>query len=424
VTEAVAPENFTSSECQILSTVIRQWLAKGRLRDLLMSPLDPTDRRELYEHFQHVIGGTYDQLLEEQKLNYKQNMLKSFLVESNINPDTLEEKFEHVTVGKVDYSLFEVLVNTSSDEDEEEFLTFYLDSQDERFWTFYSIEKSRPAKDSMEDLIMSERSGLDYLWFPAQLQRYFTTLGEFQGAGINYDAEEVFSEEYIEDYLPFGELSIQSSGRGTSWLLDALSEAELKRFMSLSSVKIRQEMDDGVVIERIDNNGRITTRAGDDIQAHLSFVETIRELYANLIRGIEEEGRIGYPIREIESKEGERHSSGQSIEGTPIVINLANSIDSLKQFADSFTSATKPLRLWGVGSWLADDYYKVRGTDLHNNDSFTLEIKRDWIRLYLPDDACGNTALRIFSNIQRYYDAEASFGERSDPKNSKVGLTA
>jgi hypothetical protein len=389
-----------------------------------MPPLEPTDRRELYRHFQHVIEGTYDQLLEEQKLNYKQNMLKSFLVETNIEPTTLEEQFEHVAVGKVDYSLFEVLVDTSSDEDEEEILTFYLDSQDERFWTFYSIEKSRPAKDAMEELIMAERSGLDYLWFPAQLQRYFTELGEFQGAGINYDAEDVFSEEYIDEHLPFGELSMQSSGQGTSWLLDALSDADLKRFMSLSSVKIRQEMEEGAVIERIDNNGRITTRGGNDIQAHLTFVETIRELYADLVRGIEERNRIEYPIREMEPEEDEQHSPGQSIEGTPIVINLANPVEDLKEFADSITSATKPLRLWGVGSWIADDYYKIRGTDLHNNDSFTLEIKRDWIRLYLPEDACGNTALRIFSNIQRYYDAEASFGERSNPENSKVALTA
>lgn len=389
-----------------------------------MPPLKPTDRRELFGHFQHVIEGTYDQLLEEQKLNYKQNMLKSFLVETNIEPATLKEKFEHVTLEKVDYSLFEVLIDSSSDENDDEILTFYLDSQDERFWTFYSIEKSRPAKDAMDDLIMAERSGLDYLWFPAQLQRYFTKLGEFRGAGINYDAEDVFSEEYIEEYLAFGELSIQSSGQGTSWLLDAMSDADLKRFMSLSSVKIRREMEEGVVIERIGNNGQITTRGGDDIQAHLSFVKIIRELYADLIRGIEEEGRIGYPIRDIEAVEGEPQSSGQSVEGTPIVINLANPVENLKEFADSFTSATKPLRLWGVGAWLADDYYKVRGTDLHNNDSFTLEIKQDWIRLYLSEDACGNTALRIFSNIQRYYDAEASFGERSDPKNSKVGLTA
>jgi len=63
-----------------------------------MPPLEPTDRRELYEHFQHVIEGTYDQLLDEQELNYKQNMLKSFLVETNIEAATLEEKFDHVTV--------------------------------------------------------------------------------------------------------------------------------------------------------------------------------------------------------------------------------------------------------------------------------------------------------------------------------------
>lgn len=46
-------------------------------------------RGELFEHFSHVIEDTYDQLVQEQKLEYGQNMLKTFLLESNISPENL-----------------------------------------------------------------------------------------------------------------------------------------------------------------------------------------------------------------------------------------------------------------------------------------------------------------------------------------------
>jgi hypothetical protein len=50
----------------------------------------------------------------------------------------------------------------------------------------------------------------------------------------------------------------------------------------------------------------------------------------------------------------------------------------------------------------------VKGVDLHNNDKYTMEICPEWIRLYLGKNACGNTALRIYSNLQRHYDSGAT----------------
>jgi hypothetical protein len=34
-----------------------------------------------------------------------------------------------------------------------------------------------------------------------------------------------------------------------------------------------------------------------------------------------------------------------------------------------------------------------------------MDITREWIRVCLPEDACGNTILRLVSNLQHKYDA-------------------
>ena len=46
------------------------------------------------------------------------------------------------------------------------------------------------------------------------------------------------------------------------------------------------------------------------------------------------------------------------------------------------------------------------GVDLHNGDELCIESTDSWMRLYLKNNACGNTALRLVSNLQEYYDSE------------------
>ena len=120
-------------------------------------------------------------------------------------------------------------------------------------------------------------------------------------------------------------------------------------------------------------------------------------MYADRLAIIEENHRISYPSRQ----------HGRTIEGSPVVIQLSDEIEDIKQFVDSIVSAKNPLRLWGAKTQLDDDYWKVKGVDLHNNDKYTMEISPSWIRLYLNDDACGNTALRINAHLQRHFDSQA-----------------
>lgn len=350
-------------------------------------------RRELFDHFQHTIEGTYDELVEEQELDYGQNMLKSFLVESNIDASELSERIPIVERREVDFELDEMVV-----EGPKQNLRFYLDHEDSRFWKLFTLEKSRPAKSFVDDMLRGVRNGLDRTWFPIDLQRDITEMGEFRDIGIKYEADEVFSDEYIEEMMAFGDLSLQGTGRGTSRLFSILRQNEsLSRFLSLSTVGIKREVDNRFVLERITRDGVFTTRGGDSISLHLDTLETIKEMYADRLSIIEDKYRIHHPSRQ----------HGRSIRGSPLIIEFSEEIGVIGEFVNSIVSAKNPLRLWGAKSQLDNGYWKVKGVDLHNNDKYTMEVSPSWVRLYLNEDACGNTALRINAHLQRHFDSQA-----------------
>lgn len=359
-----------------------------------MSTTSIQSRRDLFDVLQKTLEGTHEELVENQELQPGQTMLKTFLIESNVTPDELQNRVNITEAREVDFKLQELEIERNGSNH-----TFFLDFEDSRFWSLYTLEESTDAKNVVGDLVGGVRNGLDYTWMPVEQQRDIMDMGEFRGVGVSYDADEVFSEEYIEDRLDFGDLSVRSSGRGTGTLFDILDNHEsLSSFLSLSSIGIRRQVGGSFVLERVTHKGRFTTSGGDSIQLHLDTVNEIKERYATLLRGIEENHRVVYPSRE----------SGAGMNGTPLVIELDHQIEDVHEFIKNTVTAKNPLRLWGAKTRLDDEYWKVKGIDLHNNDKYTMEICPEWIRVYLGEKACGNTALRIYSNIQRHYDSGAS----------------
>lgn len=359
-----------------------------------MSTTSIQSRRDLFNVFQHTIEGTYDELVEEQELDPGQTMLKTFIIESNVTPGELRERVDIAETREVDFDLQELVIHRNGSK-----YRFFLDYEDSRFWMLYTLEESEDAKKVVADMVSGVRNGLDYPWMPVEQQRDVMNMGEFRDVGVSYDADDVFSEDYIEDRLDFGDLSVRSSGRGTGTLFDILdSHEELSSFLSLSSVGIKREVNGSFVLERVTHNGRFTTSGGDSIQLHLDTVAEIKNRYSALLSRIEENHRLSYESRE--------HGTGMS--GTPLVIELDNEIEDVREFIENTVTAKNPLRLWGAKTKLDDQYWKVKGVDLHNNDKYTIEICPEWLRLYLGEEACGNTALRIYSNFQHHYDSNAT----------------
>ena len=359
-----------------------------------MSTTSIQSRRDLFDTFQHTIEGTYDELVEEQELQPGQTMLKTFIIESNITPEELQERVNITAAREVDFNLQEILIQRNDSQHR-----FFIDYDDARFWRVYTLEESEDAKNVISDLVSGVRNGLDYTWMPVEQQRDIMDMGEFRDVGVNYEADEVFSEDYIDDRLAFGDLRVESSGRGTSTLFEILDkQEELSSFLSLASIGIKREIGSSFILERVTHKGRFTTSGGDSIQLHLDTVDEITSRYSTLLNRIEEHHRISY--------ESKQHGTG--IDGQPLVIALDNEIEDVREFIDNVITATNPLRLWGAKTQLDTQYWKVKGIDLHNNDKYTMEISPEWIRLYLDEDACGNTALRIYSNLQRHYDSNAT----------------
>ncbi len=79
----------------------------------------------------------------------------------------------------------------------------------------------------------------------------------------------------------------------------------------------------------------------------------------------------------------------------------------MNKLLDKLLSSTKPFRLWGLKRQINKDYYKAVCVDLHTANKLTMEASPEWIRIYLPYGACGNTVLRLLTNIQQYYDSGA-----------------
>lgn len=356
-----------------------------------MAAMKIKNRRELFDYFQDHMENTYSSLSEDQELEHKQNLLKTFVLESNIDIDYFKRVFNIHVLNEIDDHLIEFKVKNNN-------LHFYLDYGEPRFWHLYTLEESGPVKQTIKKFMDTVKNGLDHLWFPIDFQREMSELGIFRGLGVKYKANEVFTEEFIENNLSFGDLSIRTWGPGTKNLFETLDKSEeLKNFLSISSIGIKREVENAFVLEDINYNAQFTTRGGSSIQLHLDTLDQVIEKYNSLLRKIEEDYRISYKIKE----------NSASIQGSPIVIELGNEIEDIEQFLERVVSSKNPFRLWGLRVKLEEDYYKVKGIDLHNGDKITLEVSPNWIRLYLPSNACGNTVLRIFVNIQHYYDSSA-----------------
>ncbi|MCL9818373.1 hypothetical protein [Natronocalculus amylovorans] len=344
--------------------------------------------------FNDRLQNNYSDLLEDTELSPGENMLKTAVVESNIPPLEVFEKEEVDRVREVDQNLHLFKWTTGNSGSD----WFFLDTHDKRFWIFYSLSKSNFFGDAMREIVTSEGAGLDRLWLPrGQIER-IGEMGAYEGVKISYGANDVFPEEFIKENLEFSDLNIDGSGSSSKNLYEILKQTEkLDPFLALSRIQIRREIDGDFVRERVTNEGMFTTRGGTNIRLHISTVEQIKEQYAQMLNAIESNHIIGATSRE----------HGARPQGAPIIIKFSREVHDVEEFLSYIVNAKNPFRLWGHTRKISASAYKVDGVDMHNGDKIAIEMAPDWMRLYLYDGACGNTALRLFTNLQQYYDPAA-----------------
>lgn len=352
-----------------------------------------TSRRDMLRIFETRLEHTQSDLVEDTRLDIGHNMLKTAIIESNITSDEFLENDSFEETFEIEDGLWMVEI-----EDGEESGYLFCDLHDDRFWILYSLTKSKLFNDTVDSLLKAEGGGLDRLWLPTGQVEQIGEMGEYEGVKISFGANEVFPEEFIEDQMDFTDLNIDGTGHSSRHLYDILKNTEdINDFLALSRVQIRREVDGEFVRESITNDGSFTTRGGSDIALHVSTVESIKNRYERLLRSLEQNHIIG----------AEEKEHGARSRGSPVVIKFCNQIADVERFLSYVVNAQDPFRLWGHTREVGENAYHVDGVDAHNGDKIAMEVSSKWLRLYLYGDACGNTALRLFTNLQQYYDPAA-----------------
>jgi hypothetical protein len=381
------------------------------------------NRKEMAQYLDHRMTKSYTELLEDQKLEVDTSLVKTYLVEAHVGSN--DEKYSpHHEIHKLLQDIVKTCHfvsvskgNVSETEDEcffqirfqtrhEKELILFVDSADARFWLIHSMDSSPILDDILDKMILTTHT-LDRAWIPIQLLEEMTKYGSFRGLGLSYDRRAIPDTDVELEGPGVEFMKMQLWGTNAKRVLEILrKEDAFPHETTLSKVKIKFWSDgknsEKFTLDDIKYNGKITAR-GTSFDSHITLTTNLYRKYSTEVKRIEKNYTIKHKLMK----------KGHTIEGLPINLLFPTGIKNIEKFLRHVFDCAFPFKLWGVPVKLAEDYYRVKAVDLHVGNLVDFEINRDFIRVYLPYGACGNTIARLYTNFQHYYDAkvETSVGD-------------
>ena len=105
------------------------------------------------------------------------------------------------------------------------------------------------------------------------------------------------------------------------------------------------------------------------------------------------------------------------LEGEPLYFVFKSSLEEiLPQFLEKMFDGTVPFRLLGIVSQTGKYEYIAHVVDLHVGEKFVLQIFPDMLLVYLSEEVCANSILRLYTNLQHTLNTEVSVEDDSERK--------
>lgn len=353
-------------------------------------------RTELLDHLESVIIPPKDEDAEEPRGRMRE--LKTFVLESDGGfPRQFAAggvEFHVVDTGMDDVKILHAANGGDPCE-------FFLDVRDKRYCLLHTNDRSDEARHAIRALAMDHRQAFDHAWFYSDMLKGFcgNAGNTFKGFGVKY-TNKLIAEDDDAD-LGIEDLQISISGslaREIQGLVE--KKKDVARAMAYNKVRvIRRSSDPGApgqdfVHDDIDNTGYFVVKRGKSVDDHLALVNMCKDEYSRVVCGVEDM-RIGV------GREGGR----ATVEGSPFHLEFPNPIEDLDSFVPKMFNSAAPFRLWGFDTKIRDGYTKVLAVDLHTGSPLDFEITSDMMRVYLFKGSCGNTLMRLLTNLQVYYDS-------------------
>jgi len=352
----------------------------------------------------------YENLTEEQRLEYEVNMAKVYLIEAHLASDAPHDKvFGFLGAVLSDFQRQHRGEAAAWETDEERFFSaqirskggaveLYVDASDSRFWLLHSMDKSSVIDPILEKLASGSQD-LDRAWMPIQLLERAAGLGSLRGLSLEFERRKVPDVDFDSPDAPAEVLRMQLWGNKAAKILRILTENDtFSHDTTLSKVKVKYsaspEDAEETTVDDIKYDGKVTAR-GTSFRSHITLIADLYKRYGGKILEIERDYSLSYEA------EGQR----MSVRGDPIYIVFRRPIKDVDLFCRHVFSSANPFRLWGAPVRVSAKLTRVSGLDLHVGKRIDFEITPDFICVYLPAGSCGNSVVRIITNLQHYYDS-------------------
>lgn len=324
--------------------------------------------------------------------------LKTYLVENNseLHQEVCTENLQ-INIDQTGLDDIKILTLTDRKKPERH-LQFYLDKTDARFPVFHTFELAKNTNPMMTHMINSSEMNLDNAWLSTGLLRSISN--EFGNIGYGYDVrhKDYFRQE-ADDTGPikpdgYFRMSVYGS-RADKILRLLLKDEDVSGLISCSKVRVGRGTKGAGIVDDLYYNGRFNVVEGDSIEDHIILVNMVKERYAALIRRIED-CRIYY------------NKATRTLEGRPLGFWFNRKVDDWEHFLAQMFNSKEPFGTWGIENKIDDGYYKILAVDVHTGHPFDMEIADGFFRVYLPENSYGNLIVRLFVNLQRFFDSQIS----------------
>lgn len=380
-------------------------------------------RDHLYAFLERRMQHSYEQLNNKREVETGSFFVKSFLLECDWNTDGLgragekkylrdllsiraegrQKKKGNAEITEADES---GLYTVDWDWNKEK-VTLFIDTISDskrRFWRAYSVSKATPVDDIISRLIESKKQ-LDRTWLWSNLLESTQVKSQTEGfncepRGFRFEHNSTFFDKESDGYQPSEPFKLKFSGNReeSKTLLDLINKSEsLSHQTSLSNVRMKYSKLNSrkdFAIETLYFNGKFTTN-GTSFTAHQRLMDDIQNRYSKKVYQIENDYTIVTSANEQEWQ----------VSGKPVVLDLADSqISDIDSFCKVVFSGRSPFMLWGTPREISGGEGRVvHAVDLHVGAKLFFEIYPEIICMYLSAGACGNTAIRFYTNLQKYF---------------------
>jgi hypothetical protein len=365
----------------------------------IVKPLPKVEtRKQFMDQLTSMIAPPKSEVTEAEDLRGHPTLLKSYLIESNA-PLQDSYRFDHttVTLGNTGIEDLKILTMKQATEPGERILEaqFYVDVSSKRFLVFHTNYRAAETHDFMSALIASQNN-FDSAWLSTDLLKKFSTRPGNINYGFHVDYEDIFhrlAKDEEDDITPKEDFKIDATGSISNKALSLLrKDKEVERTMGYERITVGRGTKRRGVLEDLRFNGRASVIKGKSIDEHMVLLDTLKKEYANQVGIVEKQSIYA-------------NAQTKTLEGTAFEFEFDRDVENWNLYIDRVFNAREPFNIWGMKAKAGEGLYRILAVDMHTGHPFDVEVSDHLLRVYLPKGSCGNAVLRLFVNLQRYFDS-------------------